>query len=166
MKTKKITLVALFIALSFIGSNIKIVSSIAFDSMPGFLISIMLGPIYGAIVGLLGHLLTALTSGFPMTIPIHLIIGIFMAITIYVFGVSYRILKDKNKLLSWLVPTLLGVTINGPVTVYFLINVINVPGLAYAIVPILSLAALANIIVAIVIYTAIPKRSLAEFKQR
>ncbi|HSQ33716.1 MAG TPA: ECF transporter S component, partial [Peptostreptococcaceae bacterium] len=118
MKTKKITLVALFIALSFIGSNIKIFSSIAFDSMPGFLISIMLGPVYGAIVGLLGHLLTAITSGFPMTIPIHLIIGIFMAITIYIFGVSYRIFKDKNKLLSWVVPTLLGVIINGPITVY------------------------------------------------
>jgi hypothetical protein len=89
-----------------------------------------------------------------------------MAITIYIFGVSYRILKDKNKLLSWVVPTLLGVIINGPVTVYFLINAIKVPGLAYAIVPILSLAALANIIVAIVIHTAIPKKSLAEFKQR
>lgn len=164
MNTKKLILIALFIALSFIGSNIKVFSSIAFDSMPGFLISIILGPFYGAIVGLLGHLLTAITSGFPMTLPIHLIIAIFMGITTYAFGISYKILKYKNKFMSFIIPALLGVVLNSPVTVYFLVKIINVPGLTYAIVPILSLAALTNIVVAIVIYNSIPNKLLSEVK--
>lgn len=88
MNAKKITLIALFIALSLIGAQIKLVYSIALDAMPAFLAAAVLGPIPGALVGFLGHMLTAVTSGFPFTLPIHLIIGASMAVVCWIFGVG------------------------------------------------------------------------------
>ena len=85
MKTKKLVLVAFFITLSFIGANINIFQSIAFDSMAGFLGALILGPIYGGIIGGLGHILTATLRDFPYTIPVHLITMISMAIYVCVW---------------------------------------------------------------------------------
>lgn len=62
MKLRNLILTALFVALSFVGANMKIVGSIAFDSMPGFLGALILGPLYGAAIGSIGHFLTAATS--------------------------------------------------------------------------------------------------------
>jgi uncharacterized membrane protein len=89
MNTKKLVLIALFIALSFVGAQIKLVYSIALDALPAFLAAAMLGPIAGGLVGFLGHLLTALTSGFPFSIPIHLVVATSMAIICWIFGKGY-----------------------------------------------------------------------------
>ncbi len=54
--TVNLVMVALFCALSAVGANIKIMGSIAFDSLPAFLAAILMGPAAGAIVGALGSI--------------------------------------------------------------------------------------------------------------
>lgn len=107
MNTKKIVLLSLFIALSAVLSNIKIVYSIAFDSLPAFLAAILISPIAGGIVGALGHLLTAITSGFPFTVPVHLFIAIQMLVIVWLFGVLF---KKMNQYLAMIV----AIILNGP----------------------------------------------------
>ncbi|WP_218012645.1 ECF transporter S component [Bacillus sp. AFS053548] len=108
MNTKRIVLLSLFIALSAVLSNIKIVYSIAFDSLPAFLAAMMISPIAGGIVGALGHLLTAITSGFPFTVPVHLFIAIQMLVIVWMFGVLF---KKMNQYLAMVV----AIILNGPV---------------------------------------------------
>ncbi|MFF3024971.1 ECF transporter S component [Gottfriedia sp. NPDC057948] len=108
MNTKRIVLLSLFIALSAVLSNIKIVYSIAFDSLPAFLAAMLISPIAGGIVGALGHLLTAITSGFPFTVPVHLFIAIQMLVIVWMFGVLF---KKMNQYIAMIV----AIILNGPV---------------------------------------------------
>lgn len=108
MNAKRIVLLSLFIALSAVLSNIKIVYSIAFDSLPAFLAAMMISPIAGGIVGALGHLLTAITSGFPFTVPVHLFIAIQMLVIVWIFGVLF---KKMNQYIAMVV----AIILNGPV---------------------------------------------------
>jgi riboflavin transporter len=90
---RRIAMLGMFIALSLIGSFLKIPSptgTIALDSAPAFLAAILLGPSAGGIVGAMGHLLTALNVGFPLTLPIHLLIAGEMAIICTVTSFLYR----------------------------------------------------------------------------
>jgi uncharacterized membrane protein len=98
MKTKNLILCALFIGLSVALSYVVLPSptgTIAFDSLPGFVAGAVLGPVYGGVVGLLGHLATSLKVGFPLGLLSHLIIGGFMFLATYVFGYFYRINQKK-----------------------------------------------------------------------
>jgi len=108
LNTKRIVLLSLFIALSAVLSNIKIAYSIAFDSLPAFLAAMMISPIAGGIVGALGHLLTAITSGFPFTVPVHLFIAIQMLVIVWIFGVLF---KKMNQYIAMIV----AIILNGPV---------------------------------------------------
>ncbi|PET40917.1 ECF transporter S component [Bacillus sp. AFS001701] len=108
LNTKRIVLLSLFIALSAVLSNIKIVYSIAFDSLPAFLAAMLISPIAGGIVGALGHLLTAITSGFPFTVPVHLFIAIQMLVIVWIYGVLF---KKMNQYIAMVV----AIILNGPV---------------------------------------------------
>ena len=155
MKIKKIAILGLFIALSFIGANIKIVGSIAFDSMAGFLGTLILGPVYGALIGAIGHFLTAATSGFYLTLPVHLIVMVDMALTMYVFGILYKTFSKKNKTIAIIVSAIAGAIINGPISVFMIIPILGkgVVGL----IPVLSLAAFLNIAIAFIVYKFLPE---------
>jgi uncharacterized membrane protein len=85
-KTLEITLLAVFIALAAVGANIKVMGSIAFDSLPAFLATMLIGGRNGAIAGAAGHLFSALLAGFPMTLPMHLVIAAEMAAICYLTG--------------------------------------------------------------------------------
>lgn len=150
MKTKKLVIMALFIAISFLGANIKIIGSIAFDSMAGFLGCLILGPAYGAVIGALGHLLTAATSGFPYTIPVHMIIMVDMAITMFFFGIIYNKASRINTYLAIVLAGIAGIIINGPISVLMIVPIMGW-GMV-AMVPILCLAALLNILIAYILY--------------
>jgi hypothetical protein len=92
MKAKKISIFALFIALSAVGAYIKIpavVGSVALDSFPSLIAGVLLGGISGGIVACLGHLLSALIVGFPLG-PFHFIIGMEMFFLVYFFSLVYR----------------------------------------------------------------------------
>ena len=85
-KTLRIALMAMFCALSAVGAQIKIMGSIAFDSLPAFLAAMLLGGPEGAIVGAAGHLLSAGLAGFPYTLPMHLAIAAEMALICLLTG--------------------------------------------------------------------------------
>ncbi|MCM8710056.1 ECF transporter S component [Clostridium sp. SYSU_GA19001] len=155
MKTRKLSITALFIALSLIGANIKIAGSIAFDSMPGFLGALTLGPVFGALIGAIGHLLTAATSGFPLSLPVHLIVMINMALTMYMFGVIYKVLSKVNKYAALIVSNLVGVVINGPVSLFMIIPILGSG--VMTMLPILTLIAFLNILIADIVYKLLPE---------
>jgi uncharacterized membrane protein len=161
MKTKNLILCALFIAISFVGANIKIMGSIAFDSMAGFLGALVLGPLYGAAIGALGHFLTALTSGFPLTLPVHIITMLDMALTMFAFGVTYNALKNKNSGIAVVISALVGIIINSPIALlmdYPLLIKIMPKAEIIGYLPVLTLAAALNVVIALVIYKFLPGR--------
>jgi uncharacterized membrane protein len=161
MKTKKIVLAALLIALSFVGANIKIMGSIAFDSMPGFLGALILGPFYGGLIGAIGHFLTALISGFPLSLPVHLITMVGMGITMLVYGLVFKYFLSKNYILAVIFSLIAAVMINGPVLILIL-SPLLIPVLGKTVligmVPVLSAVAALNIIMAQVTYKILPER--------
>jgi uncharacterized membrane protein len=162
VNTKTLVLVALFIALSYVGSYIKIFGSIAFDSFPGFLAALLLGPIYGAAIGFLGHLFTALTSGFPLSLPLHMVIAASMAITMLVFGYTYKALSKKASTAGTLIFTgITGVVLNGPVSLAFSIIAMSfMAGIEaalglLALLPFLTIAAVVNVVISITVYKSL-----------
>jgi uncharacterized membrane protein len=90
MKIRKIVLVALFCALAYVGANLKIAGSIAFDSAPAFLCAMLMGGAPGAVAGALGHLFSAMLSGFPLTLPLHLAVAAEMGLICLITGVLVR----------------------------------------------------------------------------
>jgi riboflavin transporter len=91
--TFRIALLALFIALAAVGANVKIMGSIAFDSLPAFLAAMLIGGKEGAIAGAAGHLFSALLAGFPYTLPMHLAIAAEMAAICWLLG---WMVQNKN----------------------------------------------------------------------
>jgi len=162
--TKKLVMVALFITLSLVGSYIKIFGTIAFDSLPGFLAALLLGPVYGALIGFLGHIFTALTSGFPLSVPMHIVIAASMSITMFGFGLTYKIFSDRLPIaVSLIITGIVGVFLNGPVSLAFSIGAMALMagretalGLL-ALLPILVIAATANVAICIVVFKPLEK---------
>lgn len=156
--TKKMVYVSLLIAISFIGSLIKIQGTIALDSMPGFFAALYLGPIPGAIVGSIGHLITSMFSGFPLTLPIHLIITLEMGIVVYLFGLIYR---KTNGIIACISGILLNgvavVLVLAPFTSWFALP-LNGKAFIYAMVVPLTIGSAVNVILAYTIYKIIGKR--------
>ena len=158
ISTNTIVTGAVLIALSFVGSMIKIPgTTIALDAMPGFFAALYLGPLMGGIVALLGHLLTALMSSFPLSLPLHLIIMLEMGVTAYAFGWIY---KKSNAILAIIV----GILLNGiisPLVLVPITSMMNLPlsGMAFfmAMALPLSIVGGANILLAYVIFKLIKK---------
>lgn len=144
LNTSFLVKVALLTALSVIGSYIKFpgpVGSIALDSLPGFLGAILLGGKGGALILVLGHVLSALNSGFPLG-PIHILIAFIMGSCGFIF--SY--LMQKNIYLAVAITTF----VNGAVSAALLIPFFGLP-FFYSTAPVLTVASLANIVLAVVV---------------
>lgn len=90
MKTRKIILIALFCGLAYVGANLKITGSIAFDSAPAFLCAMLMGGLPGAVAGTVGHLFSALLSGFPLSLPLHFVIAVEMGLICLVTGILVK----------------------------------------------------------------------------
>ncbi|MBM7616423.1 ECF transporter S component [Alkaliphilus hydrothermalis] len=152
--TKKMVWMGMLIALSFVGANIKIpgpYQSIALDSLPAFLGALMLGGSAGAIIGFLGHMLTAATAGFYMTLPVHIIVAVTMAITMVGFSFAYR----KTNLV---VAGIVGIILNG-VGAPLILLLMPKFGWPFfmGIVPFLLVASGVNVLLSIGLFTALNK---------
>ncbi len=80
---KRAARMAILIALSGVGALVKIPSptgTVALDSAPGYFAAIAFGAIEGPIVAVIGHIFTALTTGFPLGFPVHLYIAVQMGV--------------------------------------------------------------------------------------
>ncbi|MDQ1003176.1 putative membrane protein [Neobacillus niacini] len=155
MKSRMLSLLALFSALSAVGAAIKIpaiVGSVAFDVFPALLAAALLGSGAGAMVGALGHLLSALISGFPLG-PLHVLIAIEMALLVFLFGVLYK----KNKKITAGILFILMNTFAAPLPFIILMS----KAFYVALVPSLLIGSMINTLIAIVAI----RRLRALFKQ-
>ena len=155
--TYRISVIGMLVALSFVGSYIKIPSplqSIALDSMPAFLAGLVLGGIEGGFVAFIGHMLTAGNSGFPLSLPIHILVAVMMVMTVLLFNLAY---KKVNIYVAGAV----GIVVNGigaPLVMAFL------PqfgwGFFVGIVPFLLLASAVNVVAAILVFKYLKKSKI------
>ncbi|MDF2788992.1 MAG: transporter component [Neobacillus sp.] len=148
MKSSMLSLLALFSALSAVGAAIKIpaiIGSVAFDVFPALLAAALLGSGAGAIVGALGHLLSALIAGFPLG-PMHVLIAIEMALLVFIFGVLYK----KNKKGTASILFILANAFAAPLPFIVIMN----KAFYIALVPSLLIASIINTVIALV---AIPR---------
>ncbi|MFW5736229.1 MAG: ECF transporter S component [Halanaerobium sp.] len=143
LKTSLLVKIAMLVALSVVGSYIKFpgpLGSIALDSLPGYLGVIIIGGPAGGLVLALGHLLSALNSGFVLG-AIHFLIAVIMGIC----GLIFSYLIKKNTFLAVVITTL----INGVVSAAVLIPFFGVP-FFYGTAPVLTVASFVNILLAVI----------------
>ncbi|KJR48758.1 Substrate-specific component CblT [Desulfosporosinus sp. I2] len=147
---KRLSIMAIFIALSAVGALIKIpspVGTIGMDSAPGFFSALAFGGLTGAIVIAFGHLLTAAVIGFPMTIPIHLYIALQMAL----WAVAYRWVNKKFGLIP---AAIVAIILNGVVSSFAMLPMMGMGGVI-GLMPFLVVGAALNVIISAVAYKAI-----------
>jgi len=147
---KRLSIMAIFIALSAVGALIKIpspVGTIGMDSAPGFFSALAFGGLTGAVVIAFGHLLTAAVVGFPMTIPIHLYIALQMAL----WAVIYRWVNEK---LGLIFAVIVGIVLNGVVSAFAMLPMMGMGGVL-GLLPFLVVGAALNVIISAVAYKAI-----------
>ena len=148
MNIKKISLISLFIALSVAGASIKIpaiVSSVALDMVPALLAGVILGGGPGALIALLGHLLSAFIGGMPLG-PFHFMIAVEMALLVWLFAIVYR--KGKRVMASILF--VLGNTFVAPLPFLFLMG----SGFYIGMIPSLLIGSVLNIVISTYFSTA------------
>lgn len=149
-KVKRIAIMAVFIALSAVGALIKIpspVGTVGLDSAPGFFSALAFGGIEGSIVIAIGHLLTSAVVGFPLGIPMHLVIAVEMAI----FALIYRFIYKKMGLIAAVVVTSL---LNGVVGA-FMVFPMGGMGAVLGLMPFLLVGSVLNVVVSALAYKAL-----------
>jgi len=150
-KLRKLILTAMVAAICAVGAMIKVpafISTAALDSAPAFLGVVFLSPILAGVAGLIGHFITALTSGFPLG-PLHIIIAVEMLIVVWVFGVMH-----KKGMHYWKWPVAL--VLNGivaPLPFYFIIS----PAFFWGALGSILMATVINLIIVAVVMPVLSK---------
>ncbi|WP_079508844.1 ECF transporter S component [Mesobacillus jeotgali] len=148
MKNRKLSWLAMFIALSAAGAFIKIpavIGSVALDSLPALMAAGLLGGPAGAAVGGIGHLLSAIIAGMPLG-PFHFLVGGEMVLLVYVYGLLYR----NGKPWSAAALFILGNSFAAPLPFIMLMG----KSFYLAIVPSLFIGSILNTVLA---YVVLPK---------
>lgn len=152
-RTRQMVMLALFISLSVVGGYIKIpnpiTSSIALDSLPAFLSSLLFCGPFGAIVGFLGHMASAALGGFPMSLPVHIIVGVEMALIMIIFSLA-------AKKVNLTAAAIVGIILNGFGAGLIVIPVpgLGMPAYLGSLLP-LTAASILNILLCILVYKPI-----------
>ncbi|MGM0125851.1 hypothetical protein IGI37_003252 [Enterococcus sp. AZ194] len=147
-KVQKLTTVSLLLALMIVGSMIKFFGSIALDSLAAFVGAALFGPVIGLFLGVAGHLLTAVISGFPLSLPVHLLVAAMMGVCLFVYGSVWRKERGRRLLADGL-----AYLINVPLASLFLMPLLGM-SVWLLFVP-LSLATLSNLILAEVVLSGL-----------
>lgn len=154
-KTKKLTIIALMIALSILGGSIKLLGSIALDSFPAFLSTIILGPTAGMFVAFFGHMFSAMLAGFPNTLPIHLIIATLMMLCMFVYG-FIRKKWAHRPVLSKVVSIIAAYLINVPLDLAILYPILG--KVVFVLFIPLTIATLTNLFLTEIVYACLPTK--------
>lgn len=163
LTTKKLVLAGLMIAISVVLSmpQFKINGSIGFDAMPAFLGAVILGPVLGGIIGIVGHMASAVLTGFPLSPAVHLVIAVFMFFACASFG---YVREKVNKYVAAIVAFLL----NAPITLAVAALIMSggvmeaFTAIFIGFIPTLSIAAAINILIAEVVVTTAGKHLVVE----
>jgi riboflavin transporter len=152
LSVRKLAIMAVFIALSAVGSLVKIPSplgTVGLDSAPGFFAALAFGGWVGFIVIGVGHLLGAAIVGFPLTLPVHLAIAAGMGVC----ALAFRWLGKRGAV--WLgVAVVVAALLNS-----FGLGLIVLPiggwGMYVAFLPSLLIGAVVNLVIAAAAYWAV-----------
>lgn len=158
---RRIARVAILIALSAVGAFIKLPSptgTVALDSAPAFVAGAAFSPGEGAIVGAIGHLFSALVTGFPLGLPIHLLVAASMAVFVFLFGLVAR------KVNIW-VAAVVGVVLNGVGGAALLIPIYGLGIFATLVLPLL-VGSLINVVIAVAVVKVLDLTGLSENAKR
>ncbi|NGU66764.1 ECF transporter S component [Clostridium perfringens] len=151
LDVKSLCFSAILIAISVILANFPIFSSIALDSMPAFVGGIIISPVVGGIIGLLAHLFVALRTGFPLSLPVHILVALEMFVVVYITSIIF----NRGKvILAGIVGTLLngiGFTFITGVFMYFVLGGMNPVDFLKLLGLPLTLASLVNIVIAFIV---------------
>lgn len=153
--SKRIARMAIFIAMSAVGAMVKVPSptgTVALDAAFAYFSAIAFGWREGALVAALGHMLTALSTGFPMSFPMHLFIAFQMGVFVSLFAVAAR------KIHVW-VGVIIGIICNGPVS-SILVWPIGGIGLTVSLLIPLTIGSIINISIAVAAYYIINKSKM------
>ncbi len=140
------------VALAAVGSTVKLpspVGSVALDSWPGYLLALTAGP-DGACVALVGHLVSGMIAGFPLSLPLHAVVAVEMAVC----ALAFRWAAQGMGLVAGAV---VAVILNGIAAPFALLPWLGLPLALSLIVP-LSMAAGVNVAIAVVLYKAVGPR--------
>ena len=156
--TKDLVTTGLMIAMAAVLAQFPIYGSIAFDALPAFLAAVMMGPVLGGFVGFIAHLMVAMFTGFPFSLPLHLVIAVMMFISCFIYG---KVRQSHNRYLAMA----LGIIMNGPVSLAFISIFAKILGLPFSglimftslLLPLL-IGAMINIVVADVVYGIIKEK--------
>lgn len=149
----RISRVAIFSALCAAGSLLKIpspVGSLAFDSAAGFFVALYFGAAEGALVCGVGHLATAIVSGFPLGY-IHLPLALGMALA----GAAIGTINKIHRTWGFLPALGVGVFINTAFTFVVVPDPNYGLALALAFLPFVFTAAVLNVAVAGLVYVGL-----------
>jgi len=157
VNTGRLTRIGVLIALSAVGAGIKIPSILgtpALDSAPGYFAALAFGLGDGALVIGLGHLITGLTAGFPLTLPLHLLIALGMATCATAVAWTSRVTN------RWLA-VVVGVILNGIAlpALFILIPAFGWPFFSAMVLP-LCIASLVNITLAVIAHEVLVSTGL------
>lgn len=153
--SKRIARMAIFIAMSAVGAMVKIPSptgTVALDAAFAFFSAIAFGWREGAIVAALGHMLTALSTGFPLSFPMHIYIAFQMSVYVSVFAVAAK------KIHLW-AGVAIGIILNGPVSSLLVLPIGGI-GLTIALFVPLTIGSIVNISIAVAAYLIINKSKM------
>ena len=153
-QTYRIARVSIFSALCVIGSFIhppSPIQTVAFDSLPGFFTALYFGPLDGALVAGIGHIITSIINGFPLGI-LHFPIALGMALAGGAVGFANKI----NRKWGFIPGAIIGISINTALVVV-VVPTIGVAG-ALALAPFLLIAATLNALIAALAYVAVRGR--------
>ncbi|MBK8548407.1 MAG: ECF transporter S component [Saprospiraceae bacterium] len=160
---QEIVAIVIFSAVSAALGLVKIpgpAGSIALDSAPAFFAALYFSPRVGALVGLIGHLASAATAGFPFG-GLHVYVAIEMLLWVFVFGylISYK--KTIHVIIG---VGLIAIILNGvigplllTITPVFYLEL----KIAQGLILFLSFAASINVVLAIVAYILISKTKIS-----
>lgn len=149
----RIARIAIFTALCAVGSLLKIpspVGSLAFDSAAGFFAALFFGAFEGAAVAGIGHMTTAVISGFPLGY-LHIPIAVGMALA----GASVGLINKTHKKWGFIPALAVGVTVNTLFTFVVAPDPNYGLAIALAFVPFVFTAAVLNAVVAGLVYVSI-----------
>jgi len=159
ISARRLAVMAIFIALAAVGSLIKIpspVGTIGLDSAPGFFVAIGFAGWMGAVVAAVGHLITAAVVGFPLSLPVHLVLAVGMAACAFVFGWLGR--KGTVGLIAGFV---LAALLNSVVLGLIMLPIGGVVAYTATIIPLL-IGATMNLAIATVAYLALRNTRLLD----
>ncbi|MEL0627391.1 ECF transporter S component [Salinibacterium amurskyense] len=143
---KRIARVSILVALSAVGAFIKLPSptgTVALDSAPAFVAAAAFGPLEGSIVGVLGHMFSALITGFPLGLPVHILVALATFVWVGAFGYVAR------KTNIW-VAIPVGIILNGVGGAALLIPIYGIGIFASLLLPLVIGSAI-NIVIAVAV---------------